>query len=308
MDAKPFKTIDQLLDILESRNIFIGDRKEAKRILLTYGYYSLINGYKDPFLNKIKTRELKEDYYRSGTTFSEFYILYLFDEGLRLNTRDALDVAESTLKTACVYAFCSYHQSTQAYLDPSSYITANEYYDRGNYTRNLIKLLSVLQSVRDNKALKKDYIQHYIDNYQSVPLWVIAQTLTFGNMSAFYDLQELKVQNATCRNIEKATEKKEKSIGAKDLRNDFKVLTAFRNICSHGERFYCAKVGNRKQFGFKDLLIALKRVLPIQNVSDYMTRLLEQLDTISDQPAMKRIVTDGLGVNEQILKEILYSK
>lgn len=305
MKGKTFKTTDELLDTLVERNVYIGSREQASRFLLSYGYYSVVNGYKKPLLDLKRTNELGEDYYRDGTMFADFQVLYLFDALLRLTARNALDVAETIMKTASVYAFNSYNSETQAYLDPSSYISAKEYYDKGNYTRNLIRLLGVLQSARDNKNLRKEYIQHHIDKYREVPLWVISQTLTFGNMSAFYDLQRLEVQNAVCRNIEMATEKGLNSLGAKTLRRDYKILTGFRNICSHGERFYCARIGNRKQYGFSDLLLAMQHVLPTEHFSDFLAQILEQLNTFSGRPEIKEIVLNGLGMNEDQIRSQL---
>ena len=44
--------------------------------------------------------------------------------------------------------------------DPASYTTPGDYYDRENYTRNLIRLLGVLQKAHDNKPFCKSYISH----------------------------------------------------------------------------------------------------------------------------------------------------
>lgn len=49
---KPFKTYDEQIDILKSRNLEIKDKSKAKDILSQINYYNLINGYKDPFLIK----------------------------------------------------------------------------------------------------------------------------------------------------------------------------------------------------------------------------------------------------------------
>ena len=124
-------------------------------------------------------------------------------------------------------------------------------------------------------------------------------------MSAFFDLQKQEVQNATCRNVEMATGKPRGSLGIKDLRRDYKVLTAYRNTCSHGERFYCAKVGHRGQYRFPDLVRALKDVLPQEDLVDYVAGLLDQLHTFSVSPKMKGIVLNGLDVTEQKLKDVL---
>ena len=50
--VKTFKTIDEQIELLRSRNLQIRDYETAKEILLSNNYYYLINGYKDLFLNK----------------------------------------------------------------------------------------------------------------------------------------------------------------------------------------------------------------------------------------------------------------
>ena len=49
MAAKVFKTIEEQLDILKSKNLTIEDYDKAKTILLRENYFFL-NGYRSPFL------------------------------------------------------------------------------------------------------------------------------------------------------------------------------------------------------------------------------------------------------------------
>ena len=49
---KEFKTIDEQIELLQSRNLHIENENIARKILLNNNYYYLINGYKDLFLNK----------------------------------------------------------------------------------------------------------------------------------------------------------------------------------------------------------------------------------------------------------------
>lgn len=56
MEEKVFKTLDNLVDLLEERGIDMPDdtsREYAKRVLEKHGYYNLINGYNKLFLEKI---------------------------------------------------------------------------------------------------------------------------------------------------------------------------------------------------------------------------------------------------------------
>ena len=75
---KPFLTYDQLLDKLQDeKKLLIHDREVAKEILKNIGYFSLIGGYKTPFIDPM-TR-----IYKSNTSFEDIYSLYQFDTSLR---------------------------------------------------------------------------------------------------------------------------------------------------------------------------------------------------------------------------------
>lgn len=53
---KPFKTYRQQLTILRGRNLVIKDGSKAIQILKNEGYYNIINGYKDIFLDMPQTK------------------------------------------------------------------------------------------------------------------------------------------------------------------------------------------------------------------------------------------------------------
>lgn len=44
---KPFKTYNEQISILKSRNVYIKNEVTVKQCLTDISYYSLINGYKD---------------------------------------------------------------------------------------------------------------------------------------------------------------------------------------------------------------------------------------------------------------------
>ena len=85
---KEFKTIDEQIELLQSRNLHIENKNIARRILLNNNYYYLINGYKDVFLNKNN----KEEKFANGTTLEEIYSLYEFDrENIRIKFNNEYD-------------------------------------------------------------------------------------------------------------------------------------------------------------------------------------------------------------------------
>ena len=81
--SKPFQTHNKQLKILRSRNLIIKDGSKAKSILIRENYYQLINGYKNIFLDTVITKQLKNDHFKTGTTFEQIYALYEFDRNIR---------------------------------------------------------------------------------------------------------------------------------------------------------------------------------------------------------------------------------
>ena len=67
---KPFKDYDELIKIMESRNIIISDISFATECLSDISYYALVNGYKDLF-------PCNEDKFIYPIQFEELYTLYL---------------------------------------------------------------------------------------------------------------------------------------------------------------------------------------------------------------------------------------
>ena len=98
--AKEFKTIDELVALLASRNIATDEATAG--VLARESYYAVVNGYKDPFLDRDAMVSSADDVYLPGTTFRQIYDLFLFDRDLRCTLLPYLLRAESEMKTAIV--------------------------------------------------------------------------------------------------------------------------------------------------------------------------------------------------------------
>lgn len=51
-EPQEFTTINQQIDLLKSRILIFKSEKNAKIILESYGYYEIINGYKNFYVEK----------------------------------------------------------------------------------------------------------------------------------------------------------------------------------------------------------------------------------------------------------------
>ena len=261
---KEFKTIDELVSLLASRNVIVD--AETGRILQKEGYYAIVNGYKDTFLDRDAMQSSSGDVYRKGTTFRQIYDLFLFDRDMRNTVFPYLMKAESILKNAAVYAFCNAYRETDAYLERSNYTSAKDMLfpdafkgDRSaEHGKNLADLMRRLNGKLKIGPSTKPFIRHYLERYGMVPLWVLQNDLTFGNIEHFYQLQKRGVQNHTCRIVSEIAGHG-KRLGARDLLKAFVILVGFRNICAHEDRCYCASV---KGAHVDEMLNMLFLVLP----------------------------------------------
>lgn len=280
---KEFKTIDEQISILESRGVLTNDKTPL--LLLRENYYSVINGYKDIFLDKEAMESSNEDVYKNGVKFDWIYSLFEFDRELRQLTFNYLIKAESALKTATVYAFCQNHQSCTDYLDRSSFCSPKDLLTpksfKGNHSqlhaKNLNYLMEILNSKLSSNTYQRPFISHYIDVYGEVPLWVLCNDLTFGNMSHFYQLMNRRDQNSVCKILFKTTlrTKNDSRITPHEVLRAYDVLVRFRNICAHDERLYCAKVVNDT---YATLLTLLPIALPKAVVEKLKKELLNLID------------------------------
>ena len=220
---KTFKTYDELLCLLESRNISFqndDDKLRATEILKQVGYYNLINGYKDIFLSIDSDGT---EVFKTGTTIDEIYALYEFDRELRDIFFKRIVVVETHIKSLISYEF-SKEYGHDNYLVYNNFDT-----ERRDATKNISALIAKLYSEISNKS-NDPSILHYLNNYGYIPLWVLNNILTLGTVSKFYSLMKQTNKQAISSEF---------NILDKQLESMLKYLSAIRNFCAHGNRLYC---------------------------------------------------------------------
>lgn len=276
---KEFKTVSQLVELLESRHVITDE--ETAAVLKRYSYYAIVNGYKDTFLDRVAMQATHlGDVYKKGTTFKQIYDLFLFDRDMRNAVFPYLGEAETIMKTAVVYAFCEQNRKVDAYLNPESYVTERNFlvpdYFKGDkkaeYQRSLDGLLREFNRKLKPSGEMRPFIKHYLDKHEVVPLWVLQNALTFGNIRYFYQLQKRGVQNKTCQIVSEVAGHNLR-ITEKQLLRAFVVLVGYRNICAHDDRFYCAEV---KGAHVDKMIDMLNLVLPRERLTE-MSCTLEKI-------------------------------
>lgn len=226
---KQFKTIDEQIELLMSRGLQFNDVEAAKKILLTNNYYNVVNGYKDVFLKD-------NENFKPNATFEELYALYDFDRALRdILLKYTLKI-ENTLRTLVAYYFSKEHGN-------DNYLTMNNFdcYQNVNVSektkieriKHVQELIIKLQQKTSNAITTKNYIKHYMLTYGFIPLWVLVNILSFGELSKFIELmkQKERVQIAKFFNCDE-----------KQLIQMIKIINFYRNLCAHDERAYNVKI------------------------------------------------------------------
>lgn len=225
---KEFKSIDEQIELLKSRGLTIKDEEKAAKYLLTNNYYNIVNGYSKPFLKL-------EDNYIEGSSFDEVSHLYFFDKEIKDTFFNAILNVEHHVKSVLTHRFEELHKGhDMAYLDVSSY----------NHTKSIMvsKLITKLDRIINiNKKYKNNPIQHYMDKYHKVPLWVLADYLDFGTLCHMIRVLPDKVQNIIARNL--ITFIKDNNPTLDKIVFTPKVMISFlnnihevRNICAHNGR------------------------------------------------------------------------
>ncbi|WFQ92048.1 hypothetical protein MFERI14815_00664 [Mycoplasma feriruminatoris] len=290
---KEFKTFEEQIEILKSRGLIITDEQKAIEILKKENYYNIVNGYKDLFL---KSNSIDKELFIDNTHFDELYSLFLFDRELRTILLKYILLFERDFKTALAYNFSKkYNKNNRidSYLYPENY--RDDYIDVLNFISSINNLIVL-------KSEKTNYIKHYIENYGHIPLWVVVNIMSFGNMAFMFkilkDVDKNKIiliyvnryknQNSRTNNIR--------------IRNDsflslLKVLNIVRNTCAHEERIYSITfdrastrdVSNLIEYNSYDdtkliiVFMFLKMVLSRENFCSLKEEMIKFFDKFSNK-------------------------
>lgn len=131
---------------------------------------------------------------------------------------------EKKVSTSISYAFCEqYGESQSAYLNVYNYD-----YSCAN-RKGVDKLVKILGKMA-NINTDYEYINHQRNTYHNVPLWVLINSITFGQISKMYSFLLPQVQSKVSCNFY--------HINERELNQYLKVLVLYRNVCAHNERLF----------------------------------------------------------------------
>ena len=291
MVDKTFCTIDEQIELLKRRGVSVDESDRI--VLMREGYYSVVNGYKTPFIDRQATSEAQDDRYCPGTTFKQIYALFCVDRQLKNVVFPFLVKAETTFRTALAYSYSNRYRGHDSYLDAANYCLRNQYHSRSDYDNDKSRLLRVLRAAHDNRVGHPP-IAHYLRVYGHVPLWVLVNVLTFGNISHMYALSQMSVRNDVCRMIETALGSDR--IGADRLRKAVSTLVDYRNVCAHDDRLYCARKGRHSDKSFAYMLDSIDLLVGRDEMRQLRRKAADVVAGLDDDNGIRRVVLDSMQV------------
>lgn len=279
MEEKIFRDTRIQIGILKSRGITIKSKRNAKKLIRDINYYNLINGYKEPFIQSTTPHEK----YISGTTLDEIYALYEFDRKLRLVTLEYILQIEKQIKSLISYCFSKEHGH-------KNYLKLENFDNNGLRKYGLVcELLGNLHKKIASNIDKDLSIEHYVSGKNYLPLWVLVNTISMGDISKFYSNMVQHDRNEVAKRVKWGLRENQ-------LSSCLYFLSTIRNRCAHDERLYsylsytylCGNNYSRyfrittNTNNFFSAMIAFKMLLSKKQYTDFHNQIETLFDDLSN--------------------------
>ena len=230
---KPYKSIPELLTLIQQRGMEITDIDAATRCLKRVGYYRL-SGYWFPFRKSHVATGAEgsavtviEDDFRAGARFSDVSDLYVFDKNLRMIILDAVERVEVSLKVSIA--------DLLGQRDPLAYINAAELhpnFSRKNKQGPTDHERWVAQYRRLEERSKEEFAKIFLDRHPGTefPIWMAIEFWDFGALSHFISGMKFSDRQALAASY---------GLTREDLlRGWVRAINVVRNTCAHHSRLW----------------------------------------------------------------------
>ena len=299
MAEKDFKTYKEQILLLKRKKLIINDEVHAIELLKRASYFALINGYKKHF-------KADNGNYKEETKIEDIEKLFVFDEKLRNYLLKYLLIIERNVKSSISYNFSQKYRGALDYQN-----TLNYNYNVPSNIKDINELVSILTLLCGK--VKHPYIEHYQNKHDGkIPLWVLINAMTFGQVSKMYQLLQMGMQQKIASDL--------RIDSNKELGKMLNLLTLFRNVCAHNERLYDYSVTSidiSKKYiqevidiDINDIkveqqarcilgaLVCCKKLLPKESSEDIFSELKIIIDNSFIDDNMKSIVEKDMGLPE----------
>lgn len=295
---KIFKTLEEQIDILKSKNLIIDDEEYAKNILLRENYF-FINGYRFLFMKSYNDRT-----FINGANFREIYALFNFDRQLRNILFKNILILENNIKSIISYELSrKYGFKEKKYLNPDNFVKDSK------RTRQVNDLLKKIKRQINVNGGQHTATKHYQSNYGYIPLWIVVKVLSFGIVGELYTILKPEDQETIADMF---------NVDVESFLIYLPILANYRNLCAHEdicyehktqkeipitkyhEKLQIPKTNGEYIYGINDLfalIIILKRLLRKDDFHMMLSEISYEIDYLSGRLHSIRIskVLDRMG-------------
>lgn len=277
------KTFEEQIDLLESRSMLFSNKKskeKAAHSLSIISYYR-IKEFAKPFAvtKKINNKRII-DY--QNTKFEIVISRYYQDKNLRLHLLHAIEDIEVALKTRVAYILGKNGLGSYGYLDFSKWCNKEEYckhyllYRQNDFKKKLLSTINNSESFEIKEKQK-------IDKTKFPPVWLMVNSLTFGQVVALLELMSVK-------NLTKISQ--QFSCSNSELLSWLRCINLVRNICAHNSNIIDLKLTTTPSIKkeWKNFLFEYKSGVYSNRIALPFLIILEMMDQINPKYQFKEII------------------
>jgi len=215
--VKPVLDLNAQLQLLQKRGLIINDWEKSLKALTNISYYRL-SAYWLPLKQRDKAGQIT-DYFQKNSTFENVIEFYEFDRRLRLLILDAIERVEISIRATLTNYLSSQYGSF-------AHEKSSNFHDKFFHSEWLAQIKN------DVMHSKETFVQHYQEKYKNfpvIPLWMVAEIISFGTLSIFYKGLKNEDKRKIADNYQ---------LHPKSLTHWLHFLTYVRNVCAHHSRLW----------------------------------------------------------------------
>jgi abortive infection bacteriophage resistance protein len=232
--TKPHLNYNEQVQLLAGRGLDIPDPAVAVRALKRVGYYRL-SAYTYPLRRRSADGQRRAPDFVDGASLNDALTLCDFDDRLRTTLLSGLQKLEVGTRVQLGYQLGKTHRFGHLHRQHLDEGRCAERARPGSGDeeggldahRAWLRRYSQLQG----EAKTEDYVKHFIVNYDSqVPIWVATEFMTFGCLTALYNLLSDRDAKAIARTLE---------VPNRDMVHGWlRALNVLRNHAAHNARIW----------------------------------------------------------------------
>ena len=286
--AKPWLSIDEQVNKLQSRGVQIGEQPTAVELLRRVGYYRL-TGYLYPFRESLFTDTDGQpqlhvlNHYKPGTSLEHASHLIDFDRELRMLVLDGIERIEVSLRMQVGYILG--RVSPFAHQYKSTFVSAftEEFVDLRTDSLTSRHAQWLHRVDKRQKDSDEAFVTHFRTKYDDqMPIWALTEILEMGHLGRLY----AGLSNSLATEIAQAYGAPTKKL----MTSWISSLNYVRNVSAHHARLFNRKLvaaPGRPKPGLVPTLDHLrdessaKEVFGLYNALAIMAYLLQSIETDS---------------------------